>query len=246
MGFYAPGSNHLSSSGPFGEAPQLTGTYGQYDDGSSVFLYYNNAKSTANLNVVNGGALTNAAHANPYGGTSGVFKLTGKGTTGTSSETVAWYTSPVVGDNFIAEGWIDINTNLNGMFAFRGATSATLTNYLLGDGWGGGESTMAYESGTTNNNLASSGTRAAGWLWDQTQVSGSSFSVSVYNNEPYMVGGTLRSSTGVSDGTLGAGNQYVGIGTWAGSSNPAYFFGWRLRIIPVGSVMPNINFGPVF
>jgi len=245
MGFYAKGTSYLSSSGPFGEAPQLTGTYGQYDDGSSVFLYYNNGKSTAGLNVVNGGTVATSALGNPYGGTSGVLVLTGKGNTGTSSETVAWYTSSVVGDNFTAEGWININTNLNGLFALRGASSATNTNYLMGDGWGGPESSVAYESGTTNNVLSGSGTRSAGWRWDQVSVSGSSFTVSVYSNEPY-IGGAQSSTTTTSDNTLGAGNKYVGIGTWAGANSPADFFGWRIRISPPAGTMPSTLFGPLF
>ena len=57
MGFYAKGTNHLSASGPFGEAPTAQLTYAQYDDGSKVFIYYNNGVSTSGLNVVNGGRL---------------------------------------------------------------------------------------------------------------------------------------------------------------------------------------------
>ena len=50
-----------------GEAPQLSSTYGQYDNGANIFLYYNNGGSTANLNVENGGSLTVATETNPYG-----------------------------------------------------------------------------------------------------------------------------------------------------------------------------------
>ena len=65
MGFYAKGTSHLSSSRPFGEAPQLSSTYGQYDDGANVFLYYNDGVSTSGLSVTNGGTLSTSAQANP-------------------------------------------------------------------------------------------------------------------------------------------------------------------------------------
>jgi len=243
MGFYATGTNHLSSSGPFGEAPQLTSTYGQYDDGSKVFLYYNNGQSTAGLNVANGGTVSTSSQANPYGGTTGTLSLTGKGSTSSSSETVAWYNSPVVGDNFIAEGWINIGTNQNGLYAVRGSSSSTTTNYLLGDGWANSAASVVYESGTTNNQLSGSGSRSAGWYWDQAIVSGSSLTMNIYTGAEAT--GTLSSSTSTTDSTLGAGNQYVGIGTWSGSTSPSYFFGWRIRIDPPSGVMPSQTYGPI-
>lgn len=245
MGFYATGTSHLSSSGPFGEAPQLSSTYGQYDDGSTVFSYYNNGKSTANLNIVNGGTIANGAQTNPYGGTSGVLTLTGSGSTSSSSETVAWYTSPVVGDDFIVEGWINIDTNLNGMFAVRGSTSTTNTNYLLGDGWTGDESSLVYESGTTNTLLTGAGTRNAVWDWDQATINGTALTVAVYSSQPYE-GGSESSTATTTNSNLGAANQYLGIATWSGANSPALFYGWRARILPPNDVWPTMEYGPVF
>ena len=42
IAFYSTATNKFSSSGPWGEAPTLSGTYGQYDDGSHVFPFYDN------------------------------------------------------------------------------------------------------------------------------------------------------------------------------------------------------------
>ncbi len=56
-------SNVLSSSGPTGEAPQLSPTYAEYDDGASVFNFYDNFAGTS-LNTskwnsgVSGGTIT--------------------------------------------------------------------------------------------------------------------------------------------------------------------------------------------
>ncbi|MGA2875587.1 MAG: hypothetical protein ABSA33_01575 [Candidatus Micrarchaeaceae archaeon] len=241
MGFYTKGASHLSSSGPFGEAPQLSSTYAQYDDGSKVFLYYNNGVSTSGLNVVNGGAISTSAQTSPYGGTSGVLALTGSGSLTTSSETVAWYTTALVGDNFIVEGWTSISTNLNALFAVRGSSSSTLTNYIMGDGWKGSEASIGYESGTTNNLLSGTGSRTTGWHFDQAIISGSSLTVNLYTGADGT--GTLFSSTSTTDTTLGASNHYVGLESWASSTTAAYFFGWRIRIDPPNDVLPSVIYG---
>ena len=55
LGFASETTNLLSGSGTsgIGEAPQLSSTYAEYDDGASVFLYYNvNPTSTAGVAVV--------------------------------------------------------------------------------------------------------------------------------------------------------------------------------------------------
>jgi hypothetical protein len=225
-----------------GEAPQLSSTYAQYDNGANIFLYYNNGGSTTNLNVANGGTLSVTTQTNPYGLPASVLTLTGPGTTSTSAETVAWFNSGLIGDNFLAEGWININTNLNGLFAVRGGSSSGLTNYLIGDGWTGEAASIVYQTGTTNTFLSGSGTRAAGWFWDVATVVGTNLNASIYSAPPYL-GGTLASTTIVSNSNLGALNQYVGVATWAGSTSAAYFYGWRIRDNPPGGVMPSYTFG---
>jgi hypothetical protein len=241
MGFYSTGSNHLSSSGPFGEASQLSATFGQYDDGSHVFNYYNNGQTTTGFNVVNGGSLTKTTQTGPFGSSTGVLTLTGKGSTGASSETVAWVTSGVAGDQFVAEGWANIATNLNAMFAYRGVTSSTTTNYIAGDGWTGAAASIAYESGTTNNALQASGSRSAGWYYDQVIVTGSTYTANIFA-EPEQ-GSSATATATASDNTLGGTNVYVGLATWAGSSSPAYFFQWRVRMNPPSGIMPSATFG---
>ena len=42
IGFYSTSTNNYSPTGNWGEAPQLSGTYGQYDNGPKVFTYYQN------------------------------------------------------------------------------------------------------------------------------------------------------------------------------------------------------------
>ena len=225
-----------------GEASQLSPVYGQYDNGQYVFDWYNNGESTANLNLVNGGTLSLTTQANPYGHTSSVITLAGPGSTSTSAETVAWYTEPVAGNDLIFEGWVNIGPNLNALFSIRGSSDASLTNYLLGDGWTGSEATISYESGNTNTNLAASGTRTAGWFWNYMNVSGDELFDAIYSAPPDL-GGTLLASTSIANSDLNSSNMFIGIATYAGETTAAYFFSMRIRALPPDNVMPAVSFG---
>jgi len=132
---------------------------------------------------------------------------------------------------------------LNGLFAVRGSSSSTTTNYILGDGWSGDAASIAYESGTTNTLLAGTGSRATGWYFNQAIISGTSLTSNIYTGADGT--GTLSSSTSVTDSNLGAANKYVGIETWAGSNTAAYFYGWRIRIDPPNAQLPSAVYGPV-
>ncbi|MEM0107073.1 MAG: hypothetical protein QXS03_02485, partial [Candidatus Micrarchaeaceae archaeon] len=79
MGF-APISENLFNSKTIGEAPQLSSTYGQYDDGASVFNFYDNfagttlsskwtnniANSGGTLTINNGMSYTRGSSGNNY------------------------------------------------------------------------------------------------------------------------------------------------------------------------------------
>ncbi|MGI0085237.1 MAG: hypothetical protein ACREBQ_09155, partial [Nitrososphaerales archaeon] len=172
---------------------------------------------------------------------SNVLALTGQGT---GTDTVAYVNQPVTGDNFIMEGWVNIGPNLNALYAVRGPSSSVQNNYLIGDGWGGREATINYITSSTNNNLASQGSRATGWFWNTAIVSGTSLTDSIYNNVPEL-GGQVQASTSTTDSTLPGSNQYLGLATWAGSPGAAYFFQFRARILPPNNVMPTPFFGSV-
>ncbi|MGC8580714.1 MAG: hypothetical protein ACP5MB_11780, partial [bacterium] len=74
MGF-APITENLLNGKTVGEAPQLSPTYGQYDDGASVFNFYDNFAGTSlNTNkwsvVGSGGSVNNGLSISmPYGST---------------------------------------------------------------------------------------------------------------------------------------------------------------------------------
>lgn len=235
----------------WGEASDLSTTYGQYDNGAKVFLYYNNGGTTTGFNVVNGGSLGVASMTDPYGVTTNVLALAGRGSTTTSSETVAWYTTGVAGNNFIIDGWVDILSttdsatyNANALYAARGASSTTTRNYLLGEGWSNARSSLAYESGTTNTVLATSGTRSTGWAWSTSSLVGSTLTNGMYTAPSY-AGGTSLATTTATNTNLGAANTYVGMANWAGAAGKSFFYQWKVRVYPPSRVMPSVSFGSV-
>jgi DNA-binding beta-propeller fold protein YncE len=75
FGFYSPSTNNFNSMGPWGEAPQLSRTYGQYDNGRLVFPFlYQGFKDTGDaeaqgweapstgVSISNGLALTSSSN----------------------------------------------------------------------------------------------------------------------------------------------------------------------------------------
>jgi len=223
-----------------------------YDNGSNVFLYYNNGQSTANFTVANGlaGALADTVQVNPLGVSTNVITVTGSGVVTNSQETVAWYNNAIGGDNLVMEGWINIGFNNNPvtynqncMFAYRGASAsaATLTNYIDGIGWSGTFLGIAYEAapppaGGTNTYLGTGGGgRQNGWFWSYTTLSGTAMTASVWNQQPEL-GGVQASTITVSNALISSANQYMGLAVWAGANAPAYFYQWRARTFPPAGV----------
>ncbi|MEM0133756.1 MAG: hypothetical protein QXU18_00800 [Thermoplasmatales archaeon] len=223
-----------------GESPQFSS--GVYDDGSVVFPFYDSGNYVSQFSTVNAGTITVSTQNGPYGSPVSVISLSGSGTTTTSCESVAWIKSGLGGD-LIMQSWINLNGNMNAMFAARGASDATTTNYILGDGWYGDQSSIAYESGSTNDLLAASGSRSNGWCFVTSELNGSSLSV-VVSNDPRGAGGTILSEALTTSTTIaGSLSQFGGIATWAGSTSPAYFYLLRAITLPANGVMPAVSIG---
>jgi hypothetical protein len=105
IGFYMTGTNNFSPNGYWGEAPTLSSTYGQYDNGAQVFdLYANFQGSSMPANWiaegVSGGSPNSAQFIGGTGATGGVILPT-SGWWGWSSELV--YTLPYTEANRVFE-----------------------------------------------------------------------------------------------------------------------------------------------
>ncbi len=226
-----------------GESPNLSAVYAEYDDGVHVFPFYNNGCSASGMTSTSSSSLLSTSNVSGPNG-SVVKVITLSGSVGSSSaETVAWFNTPT-GGNIILQGWMNINTNNNALFAARGGNLTANTNYLLGLGWYGKESSIALENGSSNSLIAgsSSGLPSPQWFWVSSVISGSNLSSNVYNY-PASLGGTLSATASTTNTTLPSTNNYSGIAVWSGSSGSAYFYLLRAIEYPANGTFPTVQVG---
>ncbi|MCL4388552.1 PGF-pre-PGF domain-containing protein [Candidatus Marsarchaeota archaeon] len=239
---FAPISDNLMNKLTTGEAPQLSQTYSEYDNGGKVFLYYNNGSTTSGFTLPNGGTIGTASETGPYGSSANVITLSGSGSVSTSSEAVAWLDSPLSTGNVILNGWINTEGNGNALFAARGGSDTTLTNYILGDGWTGAEAAVFFEKGTTNAEICETGASATGWYWLNASLGGQNLDAAVYSAPPNL-GGAFQNGAPCTNSSLSSQNKYVGISAWAGSASPSYFYTFWARAYPPNDIMPAYKVG---
>ncbi len=217
-------SNVMSSSGPTGEAPQLTGTYGQYDNGASVFSFYDDFSSaslTANGKwVVEGSpAYTTGTGLRETGSISNSNFVASSGTwdsTAYISEMYGYQTDTNGNDRFFSV--VTGQTGSNQGVYFEG-NSGTLQSYVLYGGSGGQGSFAGTTLGTTVNAILSIYAAPGG-------------------GTTYVMYNYVLSSTGAPPSLTTA---YYQLG---GALSATNFYQWvRRRPIPPNNVMPTVSFG---
>ena len=218
-------SNVMSSSGPTGEAPQLSSTYGQYDNGASVFNFYDNFAGTSlNTNKWTQGAVT------------GTFSVN-NGAELTGSDPSMWLYGKIAVSTSIFEVYMP--SSVSGSWQIRSGWSLTqgdATNYdVLGaiNGW-------SLES-ALDSLLISPGTQqytSGGYI--QTLIWSATGSEQAYENYANELSGTNTLYTRAS-------TSYPSI--WLVYSNPGTatdVVQWaRTRAYPPNGVMPSASFGSV-
>lgn len=212
-------SNVLSASGPTGEAPQLSSTYAQYDDGSSVFTsYWNFAGSSLPSGWVGAGNYIVNNH------------LTVDYHSGTSYAYVSAAASPNSGTI------LDMYAN---------AINVRTSNPLY-DGMGYVESSLSQAVGFvgSSSNLADfigSGTIGSDALSPSTYRIYSVYWPSSSSGTFYYGYAHSETKTGTITLTLHMGMAVYSTGTSA--TYNAYWF--RTRVYPPSGVMPSASFGTV-
>jgi len=214
--------NVMSSNGPTGEAPQLSSTYAQYDDGASVFNnYWNFAGTTISsawTQVIpsgttitqNNGITITTSSSSSYGG----LILT-NGFTGTQ----------------IFEGDVTAVSGVAAGLALQTGNSASSGGYDF-NYWGG---SVAYGSmsggmnGNNNPNLQiSTGIMGGVWLSSSSQVWYKNYVATSGSQTAYTLPSTV----------------YPSIGIYYYSPSTSITFQWlRTRAYPPNGVMPSANIG---
>jgi hypothetical protein len=230
----------------WGEAPQLSGTYGQYDNGALVFNQYGGA-SWSGFTTYEGawdtanGYLeqTSSSFINQGGGPAALIQSTSYPNNGQYViETAFSYSSQAVARvGIIAVAGLSGNDPLGyrfiGQQSNNGAGFVSFLNDLKAwvvSGSYGGSVTTAYTMQVVDN----------GGTWSGALFSG------------YGVGGSILTSLAPTAYTaannVGGTSGYVGVcaARYDGSNivgNPASFQWFRLRACPPNNVMPTVSFG---
>ena len=231
----------MSSSGPTGEAPQLTGTYGQYDNGASVFTnYWNFAGSSL-----------------PTGWTDAGITYTqnnGLTATATAASGAMYYssavTAPVVLDFYgkvyqNPASWPNQWWVADGAIVVPVQNNAGIEGFTIETGQGQYQSAMGYYAGYQSNGAGTqtyTGTSAFGITSNQlmTVYDTSTSTASYYLG--YSLLGTLTSptvGTPVYPAAFVAG-AYAEPYTFLPATSLQYA---RIRTYPPNSVMPAVGFG---
>ena len=231
-----------------GEASYLSKSYGAFDNGANVFLYYSPSYNISGYG--SGGDAVNSIYMKdmltPYGVTANVVNLNFGQFYGTVFFDMAWLSKLKIGDNVILEGW-------GPSFSFRGNNNTTSYGYSLGSG--------AYISiaapnkadppnlnGTSfiNGSYNQYSNQPWGWVYDY--ISGNSLYTGLYPSPPDPYNSPrnfLERSYNSINSTFGANDEYIGLGgAGYGNSNMTYYEA-RARLYPPNGVMPAESFGNV-
>ena len=237
MGF-APTSTNLFNNVNVGEAPQISSTYAQYDDGSNVFLYYNVAPaSTTGWTIVGTAGQTTTAPSGSHFATANALYAN-------SANGDYLYTSvPSLTSNIIIS--YDVYTTGLGDFFFL-ANSAGEGQMTRLDGRGGSDysglaTTASWTSWTAPTGLDESPDT---WYKYDTVVSGTSaYSYIGSISNSLATYGTVTSSSAF---TVADDGNYIGlVGDALGPSYITYWNGMIIRAYPPSGAMPSATFGSV-
>ena len=252
LGFASKTTNLLSSSGTsgIGEAPQLSSTYAQYDDGANVFdIYFNGDTPTSDFVTGGGDTVTQQTGVTlPNGAIGNVLRFT----TGSSEAvtTVDMFTTTSLQNSpnyYISEASFQSDgsgIDMDWGFAQNSGTATSNDAIFVGTQFVGAYFDQAYISGGSRyHDINAQGSTTTSWRYSSlTYNSSSSFYA--------YIAPQLYSTSGGYSGTVST-NPIASIsplywGWWGdvGASGHWTQFNWvRVRAYPPNGVMPSVSFG---
>ncbi len=231
MGF-ATASTNLFSNTVTGEAPQLSSSYGEYDDGASVFdVYYNGASAAGWTTAGSAGATTSAPSGSPFG--SNAFYA--NGANGDYMYTVNNAMPP---SNFIMSSFWYSQSLGDLFFLVNSAGLGQMTRLGCAGGWYGITSTSSWTSWTAPPN-----TGPACNIWYKVDTVLSASTATAYYSSASTPIGTIGGNPSTSYSVTDDGN-YIGLVGDAGGG-VTYWNGFLVRNYPSGGVMPDASFSSV-
>lgn len=237
-------NNVMSATGPTGEAPQLSATYGQYDNGANVFITY--------CGFV-GSSLCPSVYTYTYGGSESIVANNGYTMTitssGAGSHAYLYASIPSQYAPYVTETYA--TSSSGGRFG-----ASTSTNML--NGWyNGAWRYVPYNS--EMGQFATAGNPVSGVWVSSGSIGGTSNTPAVNatypgiysfvwvatGNETEMVNYTNSSSTDATVSYSSTSYSFFGNGAETGASGTTTGYWLRTRIYEPGGVMPGVSFGAV-
>ena len=234
---FAPTSTNLFNNVNVGEAPQLSSTYGEYDDGANVFNVYTNFASSSSISGFT---------AYTAGGGSASFSNGATFTAGTSADPA--FSFLVYNHEFpdsVASALITtVPVAEDESFEYPGFTSSSIptsgiTNYV-GMNW---YETCGYTYHGNNLYNVSSISSNTNGLSAQTVISSSDADITgYYNNAPVL---SSSQNAIASDTYPVIGIQSLGSGSGCEYTETAQYQWFYIRSFPPNGIMPYITLNPV-
>ncbi len=230
---FAPTSTNLFNTNDIGEAPQLSSTYAEYDDGANVFNFYDNFAGTS----LNTNKWTDE----------GITYTVNNGFTATSTAPSGYiYSSTQVTPPYVIEFYGNLGGQSTGTTAETGGMKipATNANNFYGVAIGSGyPASGSYLAQMTNNGAISNVVLSGAF---QNAV----LTINVVNSTTSTYYYNYASKVAVSADAPQYPVNLMLIGAPAGASaysfSPASFIQWfRTRTYPPNGVMPSVTFGSV-
>lgn len=252
--FYATSVNNFNTIDT-GEAPMLSGTYGQYDNGSNVFSLYANGNTPISDFTVSSGLTLTQQTGVSYGGTTiNALKLTGYPATGGMVSFYLNTSSLSPSSSYISEA------NAQAV-AITGAGDQALVSLIQSPSSAANaistQGVVAFgdvyfcqdyiAAGSYNANKNPQGTGGTSWIYGSITYIAGSGTYSAYNAPQ------LYSTTGGYSGTttnpISSSGSNIFLGTigslQSGAVANAYYNFFRTRAYPPNAAMPSSSFGSV-
>lgn len=233
----------------WGEAPTLSGTYGQYDNGANVFsIYFNGDTPTSSFTLGTGNSLSQKTGVQ-YGTTTiSVLSLV----TQASKSAMSFATGTAAG-GYIAETNVEAYSlsteTLDYVGLVNSATATSLTNGI-GGGEDGSKDPFGYVYWSSGSEAAAATTTdvsVSTWYYVDVVYSGTSatsFTTDLYST---LYSTPLATKTASVNPLSLVATFYFGLPTGnGGATGTTLYYNWgRVRAYPPGGVLPSASFGSV-
>ncbi|MEM0142808.1 MAG: DUF2341 domain-containing protein [Candidatus Parvarchaeum sp.] len=246
MGF-APTTTNLFNNVNDGEAPQLSSTYAEYDDGANVFNFYDNFAGTS----LNSNKWQTSVGTGWVVSVNNGLTISGSGSSSANSVYVN-SVNAVINTNQILEGYINQGSgstyNERGMI---GASSSNTVAQLWDNGGSSGDTIAGWCAGKNDvPNIIQSETVLNGAYTYLQSISSNSnlniYSIAITSSAVstwYNYGGATSTTSNVPTAPLYVSLSVTSIG---GGAAVNMFYQWvRVRAYPPNGVMPSVTFGSV-